>query len=142
MTPGVAVRLLTLPPIGRPHWAPAVTPGVAVRLLTLPQCNNSGSKLARMANIGNFLSDNFGSHNVLKCSWYMELVMKKIKSCLKMTIVHQSQTVFKLKTRSTNAEIITMFSFQFMDLNNDVNDANLVPNGSTKFGLSHGLRIV
>ena len=41
------------------------------------QCNNSRPKLARMRKIGNFLSENVGSHNVLKCSGYMERGMEK-----------------------------------------------------------------
>ena len=69
---------------------------------------------------------------------------EKNQVVFKQDIHRPRQIILKLKTHPTNAKIIDLFSFHFMELNNDVNDASLMPNYKKNFrpGLSHIPRVV
>ena len=68
--------------------------------------------------------------------------MKKIRSPLNVTIAYTTPKMLKLKARPGNAKKIILFSFHFMDLNNDGNYTPWVLDDETNCSLSHELQHV
>ena len=95
-----------------------------------------------MRKIGDFLSENVGSRNVLKCSGYLERWMEKNLVVLKHDNHTPKSDGSQAEARPTNAKIIILFSFLFMDLNHDVSDASWVPNERENFRLLYVPRVV